>query len=222
SGEIFVMSGPFKGMKYYNEVVWGSITPKWLGSYEFELHRTILEISNRGYTNFIDIGAAEGYYAVGLASLDPNLRIYTFDTDPYARRLQKKLAHLNGSKNITIGKYCTYKKINQLATTKTILICDIEGYEYQLLDPDRAEGLLHCDILVEVHGFTGLQAAEVERILVQRFKHSHRIQRIASKVRCAKDWQNTCGYRLSNQELTIALNEHRSNSQCWLWLTTPQ
>jgi hypothetical protein len=29
-----ILSGPFKGMYYINEIVWGSITSKWLGTYE--------------------------------------------------------------------------------------------------------------------------------------------------------------------------------------------
>ena len=36
SSDIYVLSGPFSGMRYLNEIVWGPIEPKWIGSYEAE------------------------------------------------------------------------------------------------------------------------------------------------------------------------------------------
>src|SRR5262245_45426434 len=70
---ISVQHGPFKGLAYFDETVWGSITPKWLGSYEAELHPAIEEIISRPYETIIDVGCAEGYYAVGLAATIPSV-----------------------------------------------------------------------------------------------------------------------------------------------------
>ncbi len=36
-----VLTGPFRGMLYLDETVWGPITPKWAGSYEQELEDII-------------------------------------------------------------------------------------------------------------------------------------------------------------------------------------
>jgi hypothetical protein len=49
-----------------NETVWGPIEPKWLGTYELELHSIIKGILRAEYNTIIDIGSAEGYYSVGL------------------------------------------------------------------------------------------------------------------------------------------------------------
>ena len=65
--EVAVRSGPFQGMRYLDEIVWGSVTPRWLGCYEWELHGAVRQILDRGYKTIIDVGCAEGYYAVGLA-----------------------------------------------------------------------------------------------------------------------------------------------------------
>src|SRR5262249_48348857 len=56
---IVVQCGPFRGLRYFDETVWGSITPKWIGSYEAELHAVIAGIAGRPYTTIIDVGCAE-------------------------------------------------------------------------------------------------------------------------------------------------------------------
>lgn len=62
-----ILSGPFKGLMYPRESVGSAWAPKLLGTYESELSPTIERIVSGGYRSVVDIGAAEGYYAVGLA-----------------------------------------------------------------------------------------------------------------------------------------------------------
>ena len=105
--QITVLTGPFQGLRYYNRIIWGPITPKWVGSYEQELHGIIEGIITRHYSTIIDVGAAEGYYAVGLAAACEDSSVITFDIDPIARRRQRQLIDLNGLTNVEIRKYCT-------------------------------------------------------------------------------------------------------------------
>src|SRR5262249_41824323 len=104
--EPHVLSGPFAGLRYLNETVWGSIEPKWLGTYELELHSIIERILRTGYDTIIDIGSAEGYYSVGLGKRCPSAVIHSYDVDPWARAQQRRLARMNGVENIILGKYC--------------------------------------------------------------------------------------------------------------------
>jgi len=90
-----VLSGPFKGLRYLDEIVCGPIMPKWLGSFECELHAIIEQIRNTQYSAVINVGCAEGYYAVGLAKLFPQVQVFGFDIDPLSRRQTRKLAKLN-------------------------------------------------------------------------------------------------------------------------------
>src|SRR6478672_5253661 len=90
-----VLTGPFKGMRYIDETVWGSITPKWVGTYELELADIIETIVRHGYTRVLNIGCAEGYYAIGLALRDPSVNVFAFDTDPLSRMQARRLARLN-------------------------------------------------------------------------------------------------------------------------------
>ncbi|MGZ8182613.1 MAG: hypothetical protein ACXWT1_11675 [Methylobacter sp.] len=216
---IRVLSGPFVGMFYFNDVVWGAITPKWLGSYEEELHEVMAqEILTANYNAILDVGAAEGYYAVGLARACPNALVYSFDIAPYARKLQRRLAELNHVRNLRIGKRCTHREINRLVTGRCLIIADIEGFEYELLDPEKANLMKYCDLLVEVHGFNGLSAEQVQQELCQRFASTHRQSIISSRERSATDYERICGGRVDLWKLGRALEEYRGTQQNWFWL----
>jgi hypothetical protein len=215
-----VLSGPFVGMKYINEVVWGPIEPKWLGTYEQELHSLVQRILETNYANIIDVGSAEGYYAVGLATKFPQAKVYSYDTDPWARRQQRRLANLNNVKNLQIGGFCTDKHLSDRIKDRSLLVCDIEGSEYDLLDPQKTPALRKCDILVELHerreyGFTPRSGADE---LSRRFFASHRHTIVSVATRSGSQLADIIRARLSARELADCMDEHRSPNQLWLWL----
>jgi hypothetical protein len=218
---IVVQSGPFYGLRYFDEIVWGSIAPKWLGSYEAELHPVIHQIIKRGYSTIIDVGCAEGYYAVGLAVALPASKIFAFDTDFVSRKQLSKLARLNHAEDrIILKRYCAYSDLDAISNADTLLICDIEGHELHLLDPDKAEALLLNDILVEVHDEAG-KPATIEMALCQRFGVSHIIERIMATDRDLWIKENKgILSSLPEELLTEATKEHRNAGEVWLWMQT--
>lgn len=216
-GQIEVIGGPFAGMRYFNEVVWGPIIPKWLGSYEEELHDVIQDALDRQYSVIVDVGAAEGYYAVGLARSLPNTTVVSYDIDPFARKLQNDLARLNGVNNLHIRTRCTHDDLNVL-NEGGLLISDIEGYEYELLNPSRSPSLINCDILIEVHSYQDITANQVKDVLLKRFEKTHRIQSLKVTERESSTYDSWNGRLLDQKVLAAALNEHRDMSQEWLWL----
>src|SRR5512140_2013789 len=62
-----VLSGPFKGMRYGDFSYNSALIPKLLGTYEADLHNWVGEALATGYDAVINVGCAEGYYAVGFA-----------------------------------------------------------------------------------------------------------------------------------------------------------
>ena len=63
-----VQAGPFKGMRYPQFKAKGStMLGKLLGTYEGELADLITSLVKQPYDAVVDVGCAEGYYAVGLA-----------------------------------------------------------------------------------------------------------------------------------------------------------
>ena len=218
--EVAVRSGPFQGMRYLDEIVWGSVIPRWLGCYEWELHGAVRRILDRGYKTIIDLGCAEGYYAVGLALKIPSAKVFAFDTDFISRRQLSRLARLNHvEKRVQPGSYCSHADLEAIASPGSLVVCDIEGFEQQLLDPANAASLLRSDILVEVHD-AGTGPARIEETLYRRFRGSHAIERIVAEQRSRWVEENGPQTGLPRDLLIAACNEERNDGQVWLWMQT--
>ena len=83
------------------------------------------------FDGIIDIGAAEGYYAVGLALTYPFLPIIAYEQDAGARNLISEMAKLNGvERKIEIRGYCEPTNlIHDLKNKNMFILMDVEGYE---------------------------------------------------------------------------------------------
>ena len=137
-----VQGGPFQGMEFVAQSAEGCHVPKLLGCYESELHEHILAAAGRGYEAVINIGAAEGYYAVGLARLMPDVRVYAYDTNAAAHPVCQSLAERNGvAGRVVIGGVFRGEDFDRFAGQRTLVVCDIEGGETDLLDPRRYPAL---------------------------------------------------------------------------------
>ena len=77
---------------------------KLLGTYESELTNTILAKKNIDYSAIVDIGCAEGYYAVGLGKMFQT-KVYAFDTNKEALRDCEAMAQINDVE-ILFGDFC--------------------------------------------------------------------------------------------------------------------
>ncbi|RWY52482.1 methyltransferase [Mucilaginibacter gilvus] len=175
-----VLSGPFKGMKYPSlSSVGSSLYPKLLGSYEKELHQVIGELMGNNYTEILDIGCAEGYYAIGLSLKKPRAKVYAYDTDETARALCEKMAHLNGvDDKVILRETCTAKELVHFKFTgHALIVCDCEGYEEHLFTPQNVSNLKDCDLLIETHDFLNLSTS---LNLIELFKQTHHIKIIKS------------------------------------------
>ena len=151
-----VMTGPFIGMKYPSFTSCGStIIPKLLGTYEREIHDCFERIISKEPPIVIDVGCAEGYYAVGLAIRCSNSSIYAYDTDPVARRLCAEMAELNqvADRLIIAGKCSPETLITHDFSRGGLVIADCEGYEKYLFTHANAKSLSKADVIIELHEF---------------------------------------------------------------------
>ena len=171
-----ILGGPFAGMEYLDHAAEGALLPRLIGCYESELHPHLAALAAEGLERIIDVGCAEGYYAVGLARMLPEVEVLAYDTDPKARADCAKLAAMNGvSDRVKIGETFAGDDFAQFENTRTLVFMDIEGGEHILLDPDRWPALRTLPIVVETHGGPKFAIAiELER----RFAASHDIFRV--------------------------------------------
>lgn len=217
-----ILHGPFRGMKYHKDVVWGPATVKWVGFYESELHEAVQSIVDGRYATILDVGAADGYYAVGFARTCPSARVYSYDIDPGSLALQRDLATLNDVSNLEPRGWCDWAQFNELIQGRTAILCDIEGGEFPLLDPAKCPRLLEADLLVELHSFEGRTPDEVGAELTRRFSATHNVQRIVSRGTTPEQAvaKVPALAALDTETVRACLNEWRPTANwAFLWMT---
>lgn len=215
-GELAVQAGPFAGMRYLPFAGGSGLLPKLVGSYEMELHAAVAESISRLPARLINIGAAEGYYAVGYALRLSGLEVHAFDTDVLARQRLRELARYNGvAGRVRSHGECGHRQLENLIVERTLIICDCEGCEDGLLDVRRALRLAKADLLVELHveGHPALAAA-----LRSRFAPTHTaIQiRMADRVRASAAFAHILS-RIAPEDRGMAVHEREERTE-WLWL----
>ena len=213
SGRV-VLSGPFKGMNYVVGASEGARVARLLGCYEASLAPVIEDIVTRSYDLVIDVGSAEGYYAVGLARRMPLAQVWARDANPSAQEMCRGLAAANDvADRVQIGGLMAHADFDVCRSQNTLVVCDIEGGEDDLLDPSRAQGLLSADILVETH--ESFQPG-LSRKIAERFKATHNLRLIGRKLddSALPAWME--GF--SDLDRLIALWEWRGGPTPWLWM----
>jgi hypothetical protein len=216
-----VLSGPFAGMPYLDETVWGPITPKWLGCYELEIQDIVEAAIGTSYDRVINVGCAEGYYAVGLAWRMPQTEIVAFDLDPMARRQTRRLAALAGvSAKVRVENGCEWADLNRLITDRTLVVIDVEGAEFSLLNPQNAPALKMADLLVEIHEGRGADATiSVAQSMRERFQETHQLtwRRSLDRKSALEQFSSLWQGKINQEEFGAMLEEDRPVPQVWLW-----
>jgi precorrin-6B methylase 2 len=220
SPNLAVMHGPFKGMHYPEMKSLGSsLAPKILGSYERELHQVIEQICLSQYTEIIDIGCAEGYYAVGMAMRIPTARVFAFDTNADAIVLCERMAQINNvAERLVTGSFCDTETLKSIPyTTKALIISDCEGYEKHLFTEEIVPILASHDLLIEVHDFIDI---EISSMIRRRFEKTHfatSIQSIDDIMKAhSYDYMELTDYSLEHRRQLFA--EYRPCIMEWLYM----
>lgn len=207
-GQCIVREGPFQGMRLVDQICGSRHFPKVIGCYEQWLHPWILEEVSRKPPVIVDIGCAEGYYAVGFARLLKNSKIVAFDISNDARRICRENAILNNvAEQVFIENECTAACLESSDLRHGLIFCDCEGYEDRLFGSHLAEKLSTCSVIVECHESPpGFNTAEK---LVEIFKGTHQV-RLASNV-LLNPHQIGRRYQLNRREAKQAIDEGRSH-----------
>jgi len=169
-----LLGGPFQGMKYPRQALLSRYgIPILFGSYELELHTVIEEAVAKRFERIIDIGCAEGYYAVGLARRTEAI-VYAFDCEPRERFYCREMARLNNVQDrVHVRSWCDERILKNTAIGRCLIISDCEGYEVNLFSDDIVPSLKNCDLIIEVHEGTEV---DVRSLLTQRFRNSHHVR----------------------------------------------
>jgi precorrin-6B methylase 2 len=207
-----IHTGPFAGMDYVAQATEGALVPRLLGSYESELHPHLLALAAAGLDCVIDVGCAEGYYAVGLARLMPGATVHAYDTSERARAACAELAAKNGvADRVIIGAEFKPDGFEAFAGRRALVIVDAEGAEVDILQPALSPALAHMHVIVETHD---LYRAGAMATMTERFSPTHDIVRVDQqpKVFDMPPWLA----ELPHLDQLLAVWEWRARPTPWL------
>lgn len=219
--DLTVRHGVFRGLKFSSaKSASGALIPKLLGSYERELQPLLERLRTRNYSEIVDVGCAEGYYAIGLARMFPDARIFAYDTNPEAVRLCRLMARENGAENrLTTGAHCDAAALQNLPFTRcALVVSDCEGYEKHLFTPATVRRLAAHDVLIEVHDLVDIA---ISARLREVFKDTHQLEVISSvdDIRKAQTYEYPELASFSLAERKVLLAEWRSNIMDWFYFS---
>lgn len=213
-----VLNGPFKGMRYPRMLSKGStLYPKLLGSYERELHPILLEFQQNNYSEILDVGCAEGYFAIGTAMNFKCEKLYAYDLDTSALEACREMALLNG----VADKIETHPGLSADAlgsfsfSDKGLIICDCEGFEKELFNEKNISNLTNCDLIIETHDLFDI---EISTYLKNIISPTHSIETILSTddINKAVDCDYPELVNMSLEEKKKILAEERPAIMKWL------
>jgi hypothetical protein len=213
-----VMQGPLAGMDFLSQSAEGCHIAKLLGCYEQPLQPFIENAISTAYTTILNIGCAEGYYAVGMARKMPSTQILAFDLNPKAQEVCSALALKNGvSDRVKVGALFQSEEFAIYENQNVLVLCDIEGGEKELLNPEIAPALKGMDLIVESHEYL---IPGVTQKLIDRFKETHNITLIQDngqrQLKDSPQWFNN----LAHLDQLLATWEWRSGATPWLVMQT--
>jgi hypothetical protein len=191
-----VSGGPFAGLTYPDASAI-SLIPKLLGAYERELHGAVEAAIRAEPERVVNVGAADGYYAVGLALRCPAAEVHAFEADDHQRALLARVAATNGVDLRIAGAAGP----DDLVEGRALVVMDCEGCEAALLRPDV---LRSATVIAELHDF--LVPGDP---IVDRFAATHDVRIVSSAAPPPP----------RGDAVALALSEYRPGPMRWAVMT---
>jgi len=209
-----VMQGPLKGLDFLSTSSEGCHVAKILGCYEQPLQPFIETAIASQYDTVINVGCAEGYYAVGMAKRMPQTVVHAFDLDVAAQGKCAELAEKNSVRDrVVVGGEFLPSEFARYTNQNVLLMCDIEGGELELLNPSRWPALREMDLIVESHECLH---AGITAELVERFGSTHCVSLVEDDGQRALEKAPEWFMNLAHLDQLLATWEWRSGPTPWL------
>lgn len=178
-----VLCGPIKGFRFIEESFWGGVSDtatKIFGLYE---QQNLAVFERQRKSVLVDIGAADGFWGVGLVFAGKFEKSICFEISSTGQRVIRDTAIHNGvSEKVTVFGDALEDTIERISSIEPnsdniFFLIDIEGAEFALLTEPFLERYARSEFLVELHpqmvsgGDERLE--ELEHIASKNFKISY-------------------------------------------------
>lgn len=148
-----IQGGIFKGQKLTNHFWWSNSDKAnmLLGLYEQEVQNVIIK-NHKNYTNFVDIGAADGYYLFGLVELNYFKNYIAFEASDIGKSVIEKEITKKQYNNVKCYGKADANFVDHIdISAKNFILCDVEGFEFEIFNKDNLKKLNKCLIIIEIH-----------------------------------------------------------------------
>ena len=226
SGAIFdkyggvIQRGPFEGLKLtgHANISRGPLALKLFGLYEGVVIEEI--IKRQPFEDFVNIGAADGYFSLGLLKAGFAKRAICFEMSQEGRMSIIENAELNelseyilvlGAADSKLGQRLSEANYNP---ANSLVICDIEGAEFSILTEQTFEYFMGATIIVELHDKILHNNTEARDRLIEYLPDGYSFSVLKSKP---VDWSGiTAIENLSDNDRALAMSEGRKLIGEWL------
>ena len=212
-----VVSGPFQGASLLKQTTWSSsqeVFGQAIGTYEVPVTKVLTE---RIWNAFVDIGAESGFYIASMLATKHCKKAYAFEVEQASRKEMMERLELN-QVTADLRGIANPESVNELFQNEslnrhdTVVLCDIEGGEFDLFTNKLIENLSKATLVIELHDPDGTLTDH----LLEKFSRTH-----ATEIRLRDEWyapflSDTSLDHLSDHEKMILISEGRSFSQKWL------
>jgi hypothetical protein len=213
-GKVYL--GPFRDMIICPYYMWGDsdIVSKLLGVYEDELHQYLYRAKKFQPDVVINVGCAEGYYAIGCKKM-MQTPVIAVDIDPRALEICKINAISNNTEIDYFLSEITSSQLNDILANykRPLLVIDCEGYEEDLLNKEQCPRLTDCMILVETHD---VFKPNITSKLSFEFQSSHDVAVIEQSTKDPYKFEFL--KKLSDSDKFALIHEGRPEVGYWLWM----
>ncbi len=220
-----VAYGPFKGLVLPAELWWGATDRAAMltGMYEQEVLST-LEQMKSGRDILINAGAADGYYGVGVLVSGMFSRSYCYEMSDRGRDAIAVAAERNGvSERVTIRGRCDTNFLDDFSEDtldRAVVLMDIEGGEFDLLQDKQLEKLRRTALIVEVHERLVPDGEQRLEHLKQRARRWFTVTEFRTGTRNPGTIPELCS--LSDTDRWLLTSESRPYLMTWLRLQPHQ
>jgi hypothetical protein len=214
-----VSHGPFNGLVLNSKSSWSKTdrASMLLGIYEREV-TDVLKRALLSRSTFVDFGAADGYYAIGVLKSQLAERAIAFEQSEKSRVILRRSATLNSvSEKLSIHGKADEASIIELSSNlplnKSVILFDVEGAEYTLLSEAVFTALTGAIIIVEIHQYGSVGSEEVLSTLIDRSGSNFKVNIVKQASRNPLSIPITT--MLSDDEAWLLCSEGRGYRQVW-------
>ncbi|MDE2357624.1 MAG: hypothetical protein KGL69_12815 [Alphaproteobacteria bacterium] len=219
-----VQHGPLSGYNVGARATWRAAddSAKILGLYEQEVCALLARLAGER-TTLIDLGAADGYYGVGLVAVGVYARSHCFEIVEESRQNLAALAADHGvGDRVHIHGAATPGFMAELAAqgveaSDSVVLCDIESSEFEVLDEACLQSLTRAHLIVEIHDFMrGDGKAQYARLL-ERASRLFEVTEIRTGARDLSQIPLVSDHWTDNDRWLLC-SESRAKLMSWLHL----